>query len=114
MDDDKRAAPSIRLRKSIGVVIEDKTALARFHGKVADLSATGMRLLSNSYLPVSARYAFEFKRTPPLIVRGEVRWVRAFDGDTFACGVLFVDLTDEQRHALLSFLELERRRVLAR
>jgi PilZ domain-containing protein len=112
--DDKRGAPSIRLRKSIGVRIEDKHASARFHGTVADISATGMRLLLDSYLPALVRYAFEFKGRPPLVLRGEVRWVHAVDGDTFACGVLFVDMGDEERRALRSFLDLEVRRVPAR
>ena len=114
MADDQPERASIRLRKSIGVVIEDKHAFARFHGTVTDISATGMRFLSDSNLPTSTRYAFAFKRTPPLVVRGEVRWVRAFEGDTFACGVLFVEMGDEERRALLSFLELEGRRVPAR
>jgi c-di-GMP-binding flagellar brake protein YcgR len=112
--DEKRGAPSIRLRKSIAVRIEDRHASARFHGTVADISATGMRLLSNSCLPALVRYAFEFKHTPPLVLRGEVRWVRAVNGDTFACGVRFVDMGDEEHRALRSFLDREGRRVAAR
>jgi len=105
---------SMRLRKSIGVVIEDKHAFARFRGTVADISATGMRLLSDAYLPPLMQYAFAFKCTPPLVVRGEVRWVRAVAGDTFACGVLFVEMSEEKRRTLHTLLELEGRRVPAR
>jgi hypothetical protein len=113
MADDKRAQASIRLRKSIGVVIEDKHSFARFHGTVADISPTGMRLLSDFSLPTSTRYTFAFKGTS-LVVRGEVRWVRAFNADTFACGVLFAEMDDEQRCTLLTLLEPKGRRAPAR
>jgi PilZ domain len=113
MADDERAQASIRLRKSIGVVIEDKQGFGRIHGTVADISPTGMRLLSGFYLPPSAQYAFAFKGTS-LVVRGEVRWARAFEGDTFACGVFFAEMDDEQRRTLLTFLERKGRRAAAR
>lgn len=110
-DDDKRGEGALRLRKFIEVVVEDKLSFTLFRAAVADLSATGMRVISDQYLPKGTRYTFSFKRSPFLVLRGEVRWVRAFERDTFQVGVLFVDMTDEEKNRLQSFLEIERQRV---
>lgn len=111
MADDKRADDSVRLRKFIDVIVEDKLSFTLFRGAIADISLTGMRLISDQYLPKGARYTFTMKRAPFLTVRGEVRWVRAFERDTFQCGALFTDMPEEDVSRLRSFLEIERRRV---
>lgn len=112
-DDEKRGdgGGAIRLRKFIDVVVEDKLSFTLFRGAVADVSATGMRLISEQYLPKGTRYTFTMKRAPFLVVRGEVRWIRAFERDTFQCGILFVEMNDEDQRRLQSFLEIERQRV---
>src|ERR1700730_7148667 len=107
MADEKRADDSVRLRKFIDVVVEDKLSFTLFRGAIADISVTGMRVISDQYLPKGTRYTFTMKRQPMLIVRGEVRWVRAFERDTFQCGVLFVDMEEDERSKLQSFLEIE-------
>ncbi|MGD1067251.1 MAG: PilZ domain-containing protein [Vulcanimicrobiaceae bacterium] len=110
-DDEKRSDGSVRLRKFIDVVVEDKLSFTLFRGAIADLSATGARLISDQYLPKGTRYTFQMKRAPMLTLRGEVRWVRAFERDTFQCGIFFVDVDEEDRKRLQSFLEIERQRV---
>ena len=113
-DEEKRgdgAGNAVRLRKFIDVVVEDKLSFTLFRGAVADVSATGMRLISDQYLPKGTRYTFTMKRAPFLVVRGEVRWIRAFERDTFQCGILFVDMNDEDQRRLQSFLDIERQRV---
>ena len=110
MAEEKREA-AVRLRKFIDVVVEDKMSFTLFRGAIADISVSGMRVISDQYLPKGTRYTFTMKRQPMMTVRGEVRWIRAFERDTFACGVLFVDMTDEERRRLQSFLEIERQRV---
>ncbi len=62
-------------------------------------------------MPKGTRYTFTFKRAPLLSLTGEVRWVRAFERDTFQVGVQFVELSDEDQHRLESFLAFERQRV---
>jgi c-di-GMP-binding flagellar brake protein YcgR len=109
--EEKRADTAVRLRKFIDVVVEDKLSFTLFRGAIADISNTGMRVISDQYLPKGTRYTFTMKRQPMLIVRGEVRWIRAFERDTFQCGVLFVDMADDERRRLQSFLEIERQRV---
>jgi c-di-GMP-binding flagellar brake protein YcgR len=109
--DDADAA--VRLRKLIDVVVEDKLSFMLFRATIADISATGMRVLSDQYLPKGTRYTFTFKRAPFFVLRGEVRWIRPQERETFECGVHFVDLSEEERRTLHEFVEIERRRVSA-
>ena len=111
MADEKRGDAAVRLRKYIDVVVEDKQSYMLFRGTIADISPTGMRVISDQYLPKNTRYTFTMKRAPFLTVRAEVRWVRAYERDTFQCGVLFVDLTDDDAKRLRAFVEFERQRV---
>jgi c-di-GMP-binding flagellar brake protein YcgR len=111
MAEEKRADDSVRLRKFIEVVVEDKLSFTLFRGTIADISATGMRVLSEQYLPKGTRYTFTMRRAPFLTARGVVRWVRALERDTFQVGVEFVDLPDGDRTKLQQFLEIERQRV---
>lgn len=111
-EEEKRSAGgALRLRKFIDVIVEDKPSFTLFRAAVADLSPTGMRVISEQYLPKGSEYTFTLKRAPFLTVRGEVRWIRAFERETFQVGVLFVRLTDEEQRRLQSFLEIERQRV---
>ncbi len=111
MADDNRADDSVRLRKFIDVVVEDKVSFTLFRAAIADISPTGMRVISDQYLPKQTSYTFTFKRAPFFVFRGEVRWVRSFERDTFAVGVQFVGLSDTERARLQQFLEIERQRV---
>ena len=105
---DKRYA--LRLRKYIEVVVEDPLSSMLFRGAVADISPTGMRIIADQYLPVGTKYTFTMKRAPFLRLRGQVRWIRAFEGETYQVGVLIVDATEDDRKRLTNFLELERQR----
>ncbi|GAC1584367.1 MAG: hypothetical protein NVS3B7_19730 [Candidatus Elarobacter sp.] len=111
MAEDKRVDDSLRLRKFIDVVVEDKRSFTLFRGAIADISLSGMRVISDQYLPRGTQYTFTMKRAPFLTVRAEVRWVRAFERDTFQCGVLFTEMADGDAKKLRSFLEIERQRV---
>lgn len=112
MADEKRSdAGALRLRKFIEVVVEDVLSYTLFRAACADISLTGMRIISEQYLPKGTRYTFSLKRAPFLTLKGEVRWIRAFEHETFQVGVLFVDMTDDDRQRLQSFLEIERQRV---
>jgi PilZ domain len=108
-DSDKRY--SLRLRKYIDVVVEDPLSAMLFRGAVADISPTGMRVIADQYLPVGSKYTFTMKRNPFLRLRGQVRWIRAFTGDTYQVGVLIVEATEDDRKRLTNFLELERQRL---
>ncbi|HZY98332.1 MAG TPA: PilZ domain-containing protein [Candidatus Baltobacteraceae bacterium] len=107
--DDKRY--SLRLRKYIDVVVEDPLSAMLFRGAIADISPTGMRVIADQYLPVGTKYTFTMKRNPFLRLRGQVRWIRAFTGETYQVGVLIVEATEEDRKRLTNFLELERQRL---
>lgn len=111
MADEKRTEGAVRLRKFIEVVVEDKLSFTLFRAAVADISQTGMRVISEQYLPKGTRYTFTFKRSPFLTLRGEVRWIRSLERDTFQVGVLFVDVSDDDDRRLQSFLNIERQRT---
>ena len=82
-----------------------------FRGAVADISPTGMRMIADQYLPVGTKYTFTMKRNPFLRLRGQVRWIRAFQGETYQVGVLIVEATDDDKKRLTNFLDLERQRL---
>jgi hypothetical protein len=110
-DREEKRIQGIRLRKYIDVVVEDPLSSMLFRAAIADVSETGMRVISDQYLPKNTKYSFTMKSPPSLTLRGEVRWVRAFERDTFQVGVLFVDVNEEDRKRLANFLDLERRRL---
>jgi c-di-GMP-binding flagellar brake protein YcgR len=111
MADEHRSEAAIRLRKFIDVVVEDKVSFTLFRASIADISLTGMRVISDQYLPKRTVYTFSFKRAPFFVFRGEVRWVRAFERDTFAVGVRYVDLSEADQGRLQQFLAIERQRI---
>jgi c-di-GMP-binding flagellar brake protein YcgR len=111
MAEEQRGEAAVRLRKFIDVVVEDKASFTLFRAAVADISATGMRMISEQYLPKGTRYTFTMKRFPFLVTRGEVRWVKAYERDTFQVGVQFVDLSEDDQKRLQSFVDIERSRV---
>lgn len=111
MDEDERAGDGVRLRRLIGVIVEDRVSFTLFRAAIADISSTGMRLISDQYLPKGTSYTFSMKRSPLLVARGEVRWVRPLERDTFQVGVLFAAMPEADRRKLQSFLDIERRRV---
>jgi len=107
---DKRVQ-GVRLRKYIDVVVEDRLSSMLFRGAIADISETGMRLIADQYLPKGTKYMFTMKSAPHLSLRGEVRWIRDFERETYQVGILFVDVDEEARKRLANFLELERKRL---
>ena len=111
MAEEKRADESVRLRKFIDVVVEDKLSFTLFRAAIADVSTTGMRVISEQYLPKGTTYTFTMKRAPFITVRGAVRWIRALERETFGVGVQFIDLLDADRRKIEAFLEMERARV---
>jgi c-di-GMP-binding flagellar brake protein YcgR len=111
-DSDKRQQTNgVRLRKFIDVVVEDKLSYTLFRCAIADISATGMRVITDQYLAKGTKYTFTMKKQPFLELRGEVRWVRPFERETFQCGILFVDVNDDDQRKLSSFLDIEKQRV---
>lgn len=101
----------VRLRKYIDVVVEDRLSSMLFRGAIADISETGMRLIADQYLPKGTKYSFTMKSPPHLSLRGEVRWIRDFERDTYQVGVLFIDVSEEDHKRLANFLDMERRRL---
>jgi len=102
---------ALRLRKYIDVVVEDPLSSMLFRAAVADISPTGMRIISDQYLPRGTKYTFTMKRAPFLALRGEVRWIRPFEKETFQVGVLLAFANEDERKRLSNFLEIERHRL---
>ena len=108
-ESDKRIA--VRLRKFIDITVEDALSSMLMRGAVADISHTGMRIIVDQYLPVGTKYTLTMKRAPFLKLRCQVRWVRAFQGDTYQVGVLVIDASEDDQKRLSSFLEMEYARL---
>lgn len=110
-EQEEKRVLGVRLRKYIDVVVEDRPSSMLFRAAVADISETGMRVIADQYLPKGSKYTFTMKSPPNLTARGEVRWIRDFERDTYQVGILFVDVNEEDNKRLANFLEIERRRL---
>lgn len=110
-DGGEKRLRGVRLRKYIDVVVEDRLSSMLFRAAISDISDYGMRLISDQYLPKGTKYAFTMKSPPNLALRGEVRWIRDTERDTYQVGIFFIDVTDEDRKRLANFLDMERRRL---
>lgn len=107
----EKRVQGVRLRKYIDVIVEDRLSSMLFRGAIADISETGMRIIADQYLPKGAKYTFTMKSPPHLSVRGEIRWIRDFERDTYQVGVLFIGVGEEDHKRLANFLDMERRRL---
>jgi c-di-GMP-binding flagellar brake protein YcgR len=110
-EQEEKRVLGIRLRKYVDVVVEDRLSSMLFRAAVADISETGMRVIADQYLPKGSKYIFTMKSPPNLTVRGEVRWIRDFERETYQVGILFIDVDAEDQKRLANFLEMERRRL---
>lgn len=102
---------NVRLRKYIPLLIEDPLESMTYRAAVADISETGMQVIAEHHFAAATKYTFIMQGPPNLSVRGEVRWVADHERGTFALGIQFVDVSEEDTKRLRSFLETERRRL---
>ena len=107
----EKRVQGVRLRKYIDVIVEDRLSSMLFRGAIADISETGMRIIADQYLPKGTKYIFTMKSPPQLSLRGEIRWIRDFERDTYQVGVQFIGVSDEDHKRLANFLDMERRRL---
>lgn len=108
----EKRVQGVRLRKYIDVIVEDRLSSMLFRGAIADISETGMRLIADQYLPKGTKYIFTMKSPPHLALRGEIRWIKDFERDTYQVGVLFIGVSEEDSKRLAIFLDIERRRLV--
>ena len=101
----------IRLRKYIDIVVEDPLSSLLLRAAIADISETGLRVIADQYLPKGTKYTFTMKSAPHLSLRGEVRWIRDFERETYQIGIMLVDVSEEDRKRLANFLDVELRRL---
>jgi c-di-GMP-binding flagellar brake protein YcgR len=116
-DQDKRkAAGALRLRKYIPVSVEEKLTFTLFRASVADISATGARLITSEYLSKGTRWIVTMKDTPHLTLKAEVRWVkmdqnpRPGANPQFQVGMQFLEVNAEDTKRLSTYLEFEKQR----
>jgi hypothetical protein len=110
-DDGAEKRIGLRLRKYIDIVIEDQPSSMLLRAAIADISETGMRVIADQYLPKGTVYTFTMKSPPNLSLRGEVRWIRDFERETYQVGILLIDVAQEDRKRLENYLDVERRRL---
>ena len=116
-DQEKRKpAGALRLRKYIPVSVEEKLTFTLFRASVADISATGARLITSEYLSKGTRWIVTMKETPHLTLKAEVRWVkmdqnpRPGANPQFQVGMQFLDVNAEDSKRITTYLEFEKAR----
>jgi c-di-GMP-binding flagellar brake protein YcgR len=116
-DQEKRkAAGALRLRKYIPVSVEEKLTFTLFRASVADISATGARLITSEYLSKGTRWIITMKETPHLTLKAEVRWVkmdqnpRPGANPQFQVGMQFLEMNAEDSHRISTYLDFEKQR----
>jgi len=116
-DQEKRkAAGALRLRKYIPVSVEEKLTFTLFRASVADISATGARLITSEYLSKGTRWIITMKETPHLTLKAEVRWVkmdqnpRPGANPQFQVGMQFLEVNAEDNKRITAYLEFEKAR----
>jgi hypothetical protein len=114
--DKRKAQGALRLRKYIPVTVEEKLTFTLFRASIADISATGARLITTEYLSRGTRWIVTMKDTPHLTMKAEVRWVkmdqspRPGAAPQFQVGMQFLDLPPEDSHRIASYLDFEKQR----
>jgi hypothetical protein len=116
-DQEKRKpAGALRLRKYIPVSVEEKLTFTLFRASVADISATGARLITSEYLSKGTRWIVTMKDTPHLTLKAEVRWVkmdqnpRPGANPQFQVGMQFLEVNAEDNKRITTYLEFEKAR----
>lgn len=112
----RKPAGALRLKKYIPVTVEEKLTFTLFRASVADISATGARLIVSEYLSKGTRWVVTMKDTPHLTLKAEVRWVkmdqnpRPGANPQFQVGMQFLDVTADETKRLSTYLEFEKQR----
>ena len=108
---------SLRLKKYIPITVEDKLTFTLFRASIADLSTTGIRIITSEYLSKGTRWTITMKVSPNLTIKTEVRWVKMDSDPTrpgaspqFQVGMQFMDMTPDEQKRLASFLDFEKQR----
>ena len=112
----RKPAGALRLRKYIPVSVEEKMTFTLFRASVADISATGARLITSEYLSKGTRWIVTMKETPHLTLKAEVRWVkmdqnpRPGANPQFQVGMQFLEVNAEDAKRITTYLEFEKQR----
>ena len=90
------------------VPVNGKEGAAFSSTKTVDISRDGIGFLSNHAIPLKERVAIELALKPdtePVLVIGEVKWVRKIsDTDQYRIGLTFADVIDGSRDDIDSTL----------
>ena len=112
----RKPAGALRLRKYIPVSVEEKMTFTLFRASVADISATGARLITSEYLSQGTRWIVTMKETPHLTLKADVRWVkmdqnpRPGANPQFQVGMQFLEVNAEDAKRITTYLEFEKQR----
>jgi c-di-GMP-binding flagellar brake protein YcgR len=90
------------------VPVNGKEGAAFSSTKTVDISRDGIGFLSNHAIPLNEKVAIELALKPdtePVLVIGEVKWVRKIsDTDQYRIGLTFADVIDGSRDDIDSSL----------
>ncbi len=114
--DKRKSQGALRLRKYIPVTVEEKLTFTLFRASIADISATGARLITTEYLSRGTRWIITMKDTPHLTIKAEVRWVKMDQSPRpgappqFQVGMQFLDVPPDDTHRIATYLDFEKQR----
>jgi len=99
-DQEKRkAAGALRLRKYVPVSVEEKLTFTLFRASIADISATGARLITSEFLSKGTRWV-KMDQNP-----------RPGANPQFQVGMQFLNVSAEDSKRLSTYLEFEKQRT---
>ena len=113
----RKAAGALRLKKYIPVSVEEKLTFTLFRASIADISATGARVITSEYLSRGTRWILTMKETPYLTIKVEVRWVkmdqnpRPGANPQYQVGMQFLEMSPEDSKRISTYLEFEKQRT---
>ncbi len=113
----RKPAGLLRLRKYIPVTVEEKLTFTLFRASIADISATGARLITSEYLSRGTKWVLTMREMPHLTLKVEVRWVkmdqnpRPGSNPQFQVGMQFLDVAPDDTKRLAAYLEFEKQRA---
>lgn len=103
---ERRTTPRIRTYRPVRV--QGQTTPRVLETLTKDIALGGLRCLSPTVFPVSAPLQLEVTLgagEEPLTVRGRAAWFRTLpDGDQYDLGVVFVDLSEQDKLRLSAYL----------
>lgn len=113
MPKEKRKAKRVKKESKISIDVLSKETVTRnkkiIYQLTKDISSKGVKIQSNTFLPINTLLKIELSLTkPPRVIKaiGRVRWIKSrYADEKFEMGIEFVDTPKDQIKALSQHIE---------